>query len=281
MRSTGSPLREALVALRRLLPLVAQRLPRLRRRDLGEDAFASQAAKRASRRATKTLLKLANLHWLGAAVVAAAVLPPAPPCGAARDVAGLGDLETYADSAARPIASRRLAAARLRALALLVARSGALRDSRLATQDVVALCVATLRRDPRMDVKRAAGALLGALYARLVDDAASARVARDDDFSLAASARDARGAVDAALRHLGFEAPPTLLKPKHRLRAGDDDAETDARLAADPTRRRNDPSLAPWLLGPLARVDLEMERKYGSAPSVAAEAKQLKNRARR
>ncbi|KAH8064671.1 hypothetical protein JL722_1550 [Aureococcus anophagefferens] len=241
VRSTGSPLREALVALRRLLPLVAQRLPRLRRRDLGEDAFASQAAKRASRRATKTLLKLANLHWLGAAVVAAAVLPPAPPCGAARDVAGLGDLETYADSAARPIASRRLAAARLRALALLVARSGALRDSRLAPQDVVALCVATLRRDPRMDVKRAAGALLGALYARL--------------------------------------APPTLLKPKHRLRAGDDDAETDARLAADPTRRRNDPSLAPWLLGPLARVDLEMERKYGSAPSVAAEAKQLKKAA--
>ncbi|KAH8067678.1 hypothetical protein JL721_7231 [Aureococcus anophagefferens] len=95
-----------------------------------------------------------------------------------------------------------------------------------------------------------------------------------------AASRAARGAVDAALRHLGFEAPPTLLKPKHRLRAGDDDAETDARLAADPTRRRrNDPSLAPWLLGPLARVDLEMERKYGSAPSVAAEAKQLKKAA--
>ncbi|KAH8098460.1 hypothetical protein JL720_1403 [Aureococcus anophagefferens] len=239
VRSTGSPLREALVALRRLLPLVAQRLPRLRRRDLGEDAFASQAAKRASRRATKTLLKLANLHWLGAAVVAAPCCRP-PPCGAARDVAGLDDLETYADSAARPIASRRLAAARLRALALLVARSGA---PGLAAR--AAGRRRALRRDaaarPAHGREARGGALLGALYARL--------------------------------------APPTLLKPKHRLRAGDDDAETDARLAADPTRRRNDPSLAPWLLGPLARVDLEMERKYGSAPSVAAEAKQLKKAA--
>ncbi|KAK7250171.1 hypothetical protein SO694_00006558 [Aureococcus anophagefferens] len=135
VRSTGSPLREALVALRRLLPLVAQRLPRLRRRDLGEDAFASQAAKRASRRATKTLLKLANLHWLGAAVVAQRPCCRQRRRAAPRDVAGLGDLETYADSAARPIASRRLAAARLRALALLVARSGALgtRGSRRGT----------------------------------------------------------------------------------------------------------------------------------------------------
>ena len=85
VRSSGVPLREAVVALRRLLPLVAQRASRPRR-DPAAAGLRHAAARRAAKRATQCLARLARMPWLGPPLVAAAVLPPASPRAAKRRV---------------------------------------------------------------------------------------------------------------------------------------------------------------------------------------------------
>ena len=325
IRLRGAPLREALVALRALLPLVAQRCAR----HCGEPELernAHVAARRAARVAARCISRLARTPWLGAPLVAAAVLPRPPPCGA--HVLAAQDRRAHASQAlAFPAQPAKLAAARLRTLALLVARFGALPDSVLDARDIAVLVNAVLEQDPRPEVCRAASALVGALYAALVDAAAVARVSAGRDFSLVACNRDARRklrrafqnrsasltspthkksglvrytdpetgdeylldektgesrwaaagewAVDAKLKNVGQEilrrrsllkafGSPTSVKSETLI----DDAAT---VADDDARLRRS----------LARVDAEMARRHGSAPSVAAEAKRLKKAAAR
>ena len=132
----------------------------------GQTATHQAAARRAAARARTTLVQLARVPWLGPEFVAACLLPDPPPCGSL-DVRGGGDAQGHvrfwAEACSSPRAPARLAAARLRALGVLVARFGALPDSSLSAEDLAALAAATLDSDRREEVRRAAGALLGAL----------------------------------------------------------------------------------------------------------------------
>ena len=76
----GAPLKDALAALRALLPLVCQRCAR---HCSDTDERSSHAAsRRAARVAARCVSRLARTPWLGAPLIAAAVLPRPPPVAA-------------------------------------------------------------------------------------------------------------------------------------------------------------------------------------------------------
>ena len=258
-------------------------------------------------------------------MIAAAVLPRPPPIGA--HVMEENDERRHAaEVLGHPSQPAKLASARLRTLALLVARFGARDDSVLDARDLAALAEAVLRQDPRQEVCRAAASLIGALYAALVDAAAVARVSSGKDFSLVACNRDARRKLRRAFQNR----TSSILSPSRKSglvrytdpetgheyildeKTGDsrwasaDDWAVDAKMrnvGQEILRRRNilkafgSPSIMPSetladdlhtiadddarLRRALARVDAEMARRHGSAPSVAAEAKRLKKAAAR
>jgi hypothetical protein len=319
----GAPLKDALAALRALLPLVCQRCAR---HCSDTDERSSHAAsRRAARVAARCVSRLARTPWLGAPLIAAAVLPRPPPVGA--HVIEETDSRRHAAAVlGHPSQPAKLAAARLRTLALLVARFGARDDSVLDARDIASLAEAVLRQDPRQEVCRAAASLIGALYAALVDAAAVARVSSGKDFSLVACNRDARRKLRRAFQNR----TSSILSPSRKSglvrytdpetgheyildeKTGDsrwasaDDWAIDAKMrnvGQEILRRRNilkafgSPSIMPSetladdlhtiadddarLRRALARVDAEMARRHGSAPSVAAEAKRLKKAAAR
>ena len=133
-------------------------------------------------------------------MIAAAVLPRPPPIGA-HVMEECDQRRHAAEVLGHPSQPAKLAAARLRTLALLVARFGARDDSVLDARDLAALAEAVLRQDPRQEVCRAAASLIGALYAALVDAAAVARVSSGKDFSLVACNRDARRKLRRAFQN--------------------------------------------------------------------------------
>ena len=175
----GAPLKDALAALRRCCPWYVSAARATAATPTKEARTPRPEERRASRAACRGL---ARTPWLGAPLVAAAVLPRPPPVGA--HVLEPIPRRHAAEVLGHPSQPAKLAAARAADVGGLLARFGA--------HERPCWMRATSRRWPRPCSDKIQGkkscrppaSLIGALYAALVDAAAVARVSSGKDFSL-------------------------------------------------------------------------------------------------